>query len=236
MALAEILLQLVTILTVGVPQGFTLEGILADPVAVSTWALAITTIVLVFIGIHYTRSQGRSQRELIKQQRTLVQEQKNTLEEQKLILDTFQKSAKLQEKSLIIGEMVKIDQLINDETALSERDTIYKHVSGLELHGNFHIVAERVSSRFDRIGAIIAIHEDLRAAYFQLHARETGKSWISLNDYVIAERRRRRDQLYCRFFANIGQESIQYWNSRNPKDPLGLEEYKRENSTKMYGT
>jgi hypothetical protein len=223
-----------TVLTIGVPQGFIFERILEDPIVVSTWALAIATIVLVIVGICYGRSQSKKQVELIKQQRALVQEQKNTTEEQKLTMESIQKSAKLHEKSLIIGQMIKIDQMLNDETALSERNIVYKHISGQELHGNFHVIAERVSDRFDRIGAIIAIHDDLRAAYLQLHARETGKSWISLYDYVIAERRRKHDQLYYRFFASIGQESVQYWNSRNPNDPLGLADYKRENSTNMY--
>ena len=229
-------MSLLTALSAGVPQGFTLERILDDPIVVSAWVLAVTTIVLVFISIYYHRSQSKAQGELIKQQRALVQEQKNTMGEQKLMLESIHKSAKLQEKSMIISQMIKIDQIINDETALSERNTIYKHVSGQELVGNFHIIAERVGTRFDRIGAIIAIHDDLRAAYLQVHARETAKSWLSLYDYVIAERRRRHDQLFYRFFAAIGQESVEFWNSRNPNDPLGLAQYNSENSSNLYGT
>lgn len=225
---------MLTVFTVGNAPFFDIQRIFEEPVAIGTWALAIAAIALVLVGIYNGRSRGKAQREMIKQQKELVQEQKNTTEVQKLTAESIQKSVKVQEKSMIMGEMIKIDEMINSESARSDRNAIYNHVSGEELQGNFHVVAERVSSRFDRIGAIIEINDELRAAYLQLHARETGKSWIALSDYLSAERKRKRDQLYYRFFSTIGQKSVEYWNTRNPSNPLAIPKYQRENTSNLY--
>lgn len=234
MPFTQALSQVLTVFTVGNAPFFDIQQILEEPVAIGTWVLAIAAIALVIVGIYYGRSRGKAQREMIKQQKYLVQEQKNTTEVQKLTSESIQKSVRLQEKTMLMGEMIKIDEMINSESARSDRNAIYNHVSGVELQGNFHIVAERVSSRFDRIGAIIEINDELRAAYLHIHARETGKSWIALNDYVSAERKRKRDQLYYRFFSTIGQKSVEYWNARNPSDSFAIAKYQRENTSNMY--
>ena len=180
-----------------------INGILKEPVAVATWALAIATIALVFAALKSNKNQANAQREIF-------QLQKQTVE--------------FEEYNRLTDKMIQFDQILNEDTANLERTAVYKHVSNEEIHGNFDVIAERVIGRFDRIGSFIRINPKLETPYLKLHAEKTGKSWLYLQEYLVKERQRRNSPEYGGFFEYIGKKSEEFWNSLHPNNPLRIKQ------------
>jgi len=171
----------------------------------ATWAIAIGTIASAFILAAVTIYFGKQQ---LAEQRKLLQLQKQT--------------AELQEYITMTDKMIQFDEMLNNDTANQERTAVYKHISREETHGNFEVLAERVTGRFDSVGSFIKINVKLETPYLKLHAEKTGKSWIYLQDYLEKERERRNSPEYGQFFEYLGKKSEEFWNGRHPNHPLGI--------------
>jgi len=157
----------------------------------ATWALAISTMVLVAVNIIFGWLQ-------VRKQSALVDEQRN---------------------STLMDSMFKLNEMLNNTTSLGNRAIVFDVAAG-GFNGSYQKVAEIVSGEFDVVGSLVQVTDALRQSYFRVHLRKTAKSWEALKDWIESERAKRNDPHFREYFESIGEQAMELWDDKYPEETI----------------